>query len=649
MGAGRDSPPSRPEAVADATVAWRERLSLAALLIPITFAALTAALARADRGRLAEAALRAAVLLGISVALLTEMLSALGALAYGPVVATWSLMAFAAVLAVLGTSRNAACPPWPRLPQAPADRRALLVVALVLLVCLATALLAPPNNYDAMTYHLPRVRHWIQNRSLEHYPTHNLRQISFPRGAAYLVTHVYLLAGGDRLVNAVQWSAFLGCVVAAGILAGRLAGRRSRWPAVLACASIPMAVLQSTTPQTDLVASFWLACFAWLVLCRPRHRPRDQAWLAAALGLAVVTKPTVALFAMPLFALLVVRALRRGLGTALAVATVVAAVAALPSLPGALSNLRTFGTPLGTDTGTRNTRLSPTVTLSNLLRNAALSCPWRSLWTGVRAAHSLLGIDPDDPASTFRPSSLFAPEYADQLLNPDENIAASPLHVLLGLVAGLTALRLARRRRRPLAALALCLAAGFVLHCTLLRWQPWGNRLLLPLLVLASPLVGWGLVAWPRLAAAMLRPALAVIGPLYALTPIHHPLVALPESWTYSTQSASILTLSRQEIYFSSNHKELRDPYHDVLSRAARDGCARLGLVLGPDDWEYPIWTILDATGLPVKIQHVAVRNLSLRAPPEFPDAELCGLFLLRPGEITYRPLPVTARPAPAR
>ena len=42
---------------------------------------------------------------------------------------------------------------------------------------LVTALLGAPNGFDAVTYHLTRVEHWIQNASVRHYPTHITRQI----------------------------------------------------------------------------------------------------------------------------------------------------------------------------------------------------------------------------------------------------------------------------------------------------------------------------------------------------------------------------------------------------------------------------------------------------------------------------------------
>src|SRR5690348_2490265 len=51
------------------------------------------------------------------------------------------------------------------------DGRAILlwaIVAVVGVVTLAIAVVAAPNTWDSMTYHLPRVAHWAAQRSVEH-------------------------------------------------------------------------------------------------------------------------------------------------------------------------------------------------------------------------------------------------------------------------------------------------------------------------------------------------------------------------------------------------------------------------------------------------------------------------------------------------
>ena len=110
----------------------------------------------------------------------------------------------------------------------------------ILAVTGAIALLAPPNTWDSMTYHMPRVAHWSQAGSVAHYPTHILRQLWLgPWARSSRSLHLYLLTGGDRLANLVQWLAFAGCVAGSGdrrpassAAAGWRAGWR-RWRAPL--------------------------------------------------------------------------------------------------------------------------------------------------------------------------------------------------------------------------------------------------------------------------------------------------------------------------------------------------------------------------------------------------------------------------------
>ena len=98
---------------------------------------------------------------------------------------------------------------------------------LVLAPSAVVAWLAPPNNADVVEYHLPRVMHWIQNRSVGHYPTHIGRQLSFGPGAEYILLQAQILSGGDRLANLMGWFAAAGSVLEAVADAKTMANRYS--------------------------------------------------------------------------------------------------------------------------------------------------------------------------------------------------------------------------------------------------------------------------------------------------------------------------------------------------------------------------------------------------------------------------------------
>ncbi len=46
-------------------------------------------------------------------------------------------------------------------------------------------------------------------------------------------------------------------------------------------------------------------------------------------------------------------------------------------------------------------------------------------------------------------------------------------------------------------------------------------------------------------------------------------------------------------------------------SLRSQDTCAQVGLLLGGDDWEYPLWPLLKGINPAVRIEHVNVTNSS--------------------------------------
>src|SRR5437762_3259193 len=204
------------------------------------------------------AVLRAGLAVGAFGVLATEALSALHALTPAAVRATWALavvLSGALALrrlrvALVVRPRRLPWPAWVVLGGLAALSLAELVVALV----------AAPNNADSLSYHLPRVEHWVQQRSVEFYPTAIHRQAGTSPGAEYLLLHLRLLAGFEEFPNLLQWLAALGCAVAVSRIAAQLgAGRAGQLLAATAVLTAPMVALEATSTQTDLVVAFWVA------------------------------------------------------------------------------------------------------------------------------------------------------------------------------------------------------------------------------------------------------------------------------------------------------------------------------------------------------------------------------------------------------
>ncbi len=131
----------------------------------------------------------------------------------------------------------------------------ILMLPLLFIICL-TAFLYVPNNYDSMTYHLARVAHWIQNQSVGYYLTHIARQNQMGPGAEYLILFFQIISGSDRLANAVQFFSYLLIPIGLYYLMRviRIDRKTIPWIIVL-CMTTPMAVLQASSTQNDLVDS----------------------------------------------------------------------------------------------------------------------------------------------------------------------------------------------------------------------------------------------------------------------------------------------------------------------------------------------------------------------------------------------------------
>ncbi len=149
----------------------------------------------------------ASIVWGVFLTAATEALSLVNSVTLGGLAGAWGL--FSLVLAAIWmkglphASRGA-----PRLPdQGPSRSDVLLLCSLALIVVPVglIALVSPPNNWDSMTYHMSRVAHWAQNGTLAFYPTHILRHLFMNPWAESAVLHLYILGGGDRFSNLVQW------------------------------------------------------------------------------------------------------------------------------------------------------------------------------------------------------------------------------------------------------------------------------------------------------------------------------------------------------------------------------------------------------------------------------------------------------------
>jgi hypothetical protein len=619
-------------------------------VLPVVLALLLYWLFRLCGNSWRESFVYAAASFGVAVTCFTEGLSLFQSLTRTSLVLVYLVASMAVGMRIMIKRRNAAtsgemiaCDETAQGSAVPASPLFLSLegalvagVAIIAAMVGVAALLAPPNTWDAMSYHMPRIVFWMQHRGLAFYPTGQIPQLYMPPWAEYAMLHLHSLSGGDRFDNFVQWFAFCGSAVAASFAAALLGGdRRIQVIAALVCATIPQSILAASGAKNDQVLSFWLICLACLVLVsRTRCRWGDTAAIGSTLGLALLTKGTAYILSVPLILLALMLLGPRNLWNRRRHLIIAAAIVVVLNTGQWVRNLSLFGKPLGPGTAAANVcpfsneRLSGAIVLSNIVRNVAiqLSTPNKKLNTELQDVISRFlrswNIDPDDPQTCFCGTHFAIPEFACV-----EDGQGNLLHVLLSFAA-LVVLTTRRwwTRNRITWLYATVPTFGFVLFCALLRWQPWHTRLHQPLFVLGAPLIAVVLGSWlPQSFTAIFTVGLLLSTVPFLAANRLRPLF-IP---SFYFAPHTLLEQDRTEFYLAGQ-PGLLSAYRAVADRVLNTTCRDVGLNVSSNNQIYPLMVMLRADRGLTRIYNLGVTNVSVRY--EKHDTELakpCAIIYL--------------------
>jgi hypothetical protein len=494
------------------------------------------------------------------------------------------------------------------------DTGATFLAAVTVIVALVglTALISPPNTTDSMVYHLPRIVHWLHNRTVGFYATGELKQLKMPPWAEYAMLQFHGLTGGDRFVNLIQWFAMLGSVIGVSLIAELLgASPGGQVLAALVCATLPEGILEASGAKNDYVLGFWLVVLVYYLLAYKQDRSLATAvGIGASLGLACLTKTTAFLFAPPL--ILAIGLLWRWdhpLRYARH-AMVLGALALSLNAGHFVRNYRLFGTPLGPGAEAppkgfkyTNDQFGARVTVSNLVRNVALhlGTPSPAVNDGITSAAervlAAFGVDANDPRTTWDYTTFQVPGVSRH-----EALAGNLLDVLLIVVTlAVLAWRWRTLELRPSLALALGLVAAFAVFCAVLKWQPWNSRLHLPLFLLWSAVTGTVLVhSCPRFAVTLLGTVL-----LFFSAPAVFENQIRPLSGDFN-----IFSQPRTALYFA-DRRDLLESYTAAAKYVTAQHCNDIGLAARAEQFEYPLLALLQDLDGARNVRDIGVTNES--------------------------------------
>ncbi len=470
------------------------------------------------------------------------------------------------------------------------------------------AIVSPPNNWDSMTYHMSRVAHWMQHRSVAHYPTSYVPQLYHPPGAEFAIMHFQIISGGDRFANLIQWLSMVGSAIAVSLIAKQLgANLRGQVFAAVFAATLPMGILQGSSTQNDYAVCFWVVCFVSCGLAGMSAgiTLSNTLKIGATLGLALLTKTTAYLFSLPFIIWFIIVGIKRYHQKMLPPILMIAAVTLLLNVGHYWRNYDLFGYAIGAPQSfTKEYKIEiftlPTF-LSNIIRNLAMHIGTSiSRINGlivavVKLLHKILGILPNDPRVTWPPGQVYA------LTTPsfNENNATNPIHFWLIFASVILVFnQLKLRKIKIVIVYFTATISTFLLLCLLLKFQPWQSRHHLTIFVLFAPIFGLML---SQLSNYKIANYIMVILILMSLPWVFHnkfrPLIG----------ESNIFNSSRNELYFTSR-PNIEFGYNEAVNFVKSQNCTNIGLSFWTKNaWEYPLWVFFQEPGKPApRIEHIS-------------------------------------------
>ncbi|HEY9612478.1 ArnT family glycosyltransferase [Allocoleopsis sp.] len=483
----------------------------------------------------------------------------------------------------------------------------LICVACICLTIGLIAIVAPPNNWDSMDYHMPRVVHWIQNHSVEHYPTSYTPQLFSPPWSGFAIMHFQILSSGDRFANLVQWFSMVGSLIGVSLIAEQLGSDlRGQVFSVVVCATIPVGILHATNTKDTYVVAFWLVCFVYYVLVVGKHR---TSWshilkLSASFGLAIFSKGTASIYGLPFFVWLILidfkwnklRALKHLIALIFIVITI--------NFSHYIRNYDLFGSPNSTYSYTlTNEAYGIPILISSIIKNASLHLVIpldyiNPAWVEnvIYKIHQMLHVDINDPRTTFGSNFTLL-----SILPNFEDTAGNPIHFWLLVFAIVICLsRHDLRNNKYLVSYVITVGCSFVLFCLLIKWQIWHSRLHLPIFVLASPFIG---IVFSKLFHKK------IINVIFIL------LIELSLFYVFFNEFRPIV--GEKNIFNTRQIEQYlrpiitqKDAYINTANFVKKTGCQNIGLSL--QSIEYPWWVLLkNHNNQQVRLEHVNVKNVS--------------------------------------
>ncbi len=544
--------------------------------------------------------LYSAILFGILVIVITELLSSANLISFFPVLFFWGTIT---ISAIYFSSHSPSIPPIDknfRYSFKTSDNFLLAGIAFIAGVELLICLVSPPNTADSISYHMARVAHWIQNQNINFFPTHVLRQIQHSPWSEFAIMHLQILSHGDRFANLIQWFCMLGSIIGTSFIA-KLAGadKRGQILTSVVTATIPMGILQASSTQTDYAVSFWLVCLtAFILAMRQKASWVSLIAAGASFGLAILTKGVAYIYGVPFLLWWCISQITRSRHAFIRYVLIFITIVVSINAAHFLRNYSLSKNPLGVTEGIVIDKTSVHALYSNTIRNIGLhiGTPFSSLnHFFERGIYKIIGPGINAPNTTWQ-----GEEFHVHSTSFYEDDAGNLIHLLLLIVSFVILCMSYKKIKKPtLLIYSAALITAFLLLSLFLKWQPWNSRLHLPLFILGAPIIG------TVFSITMKQKTTYTIAVILILT-------SLP--WLFFNKTRpiarkkNIFYAERIDQYFV-NVPAFKEPFKKIASEISSKKYTNVGLDTYTYATEYPFWVLLRNDNC--RLEHVNVKNIS--------------------------------------
>lgn len=506
---------------------------------------------------------------------------------------------------------------------------------------LVIALCTKPYNWDSMTYHLPRIVHWLQNGSVAHYATHIERQVASPVLSEFTNTHVYsLINQQDSILNLLQTTSFLtNGILIYGITRRLSCSSKYCRLAMILFYTTPIAFGEALTTQVDQYATLWLLCFTYLfidyvnkdhvfALCRETALKIVSLSLCIALG--YLTKPSIGIammiLALWLLIMIIVRKDKFGVVAVyffLALSVIVVVIA-----PEIIRNIETFGAISSPVAGKRQLigSLHLKHIVVNFFKNFTFNLPaiWiydskDFIYRFVVAIAAFLEIDINNPAIAEDGTAFLVHNVQDY----GHDTAVNPILGWLFIVV--IFLFLFGKKKGWLREIKnqyfMVAGASFIVFCCILRWEPFVSRYMISYFAFLCPAVAGQIELFCKERKKIEIGLLSIIG-----------LLCITELFGMYFFHGRIAFWQNSYFY---HYSDIENDYIETAEIINENQYQKIGLLIGGNTYEYPLEALLDYDA---QVEHINVENATAKyEKSEFiPDVIITRDYNLEEKEIVY-------------